>query len=291
MTHRPENIVGKPRLLFRPDPVLGWGLTPDHCVRVGFRDDVIQRIGPDGWRCVPGAGNTDRPNLAIYGCSFTYGTGLADDETFTALLQHDLPELNILNRGVGGHGTVQNLLQFRRDIAKGLVDAAVFAIISDHRFRNVAHPVRMQAFLNPEWYTLGVEHVPVMRREQSGQVRIEYIKLWQPILQRGGFNVFLPDEYMVTAATLAVLEEVTAFAATHRIPIRFALLDQLDPAFNSVVTARFPTTLDVSVPHDADHAFLPMDIHPNVKANQLFATRLRPAVEALSQEFIHGRQP
>ena len=97
-------VVAKPRLLFRPDPVLGWSLSPGHGVAVGFRDGVIQRIGDDGWRHVPGTGTASGPRVAVYGCSFTYGTGLADDETFVARLQTDRPDLRMLNRGVGGHG-------------------------------------------------------------------------------------------------------------------------------------------------------------------------------------------
>lgn len=264
--------------------MLGWALTPGYGVRVRFREDVLQTIGSDGWRTVPGSGLKDVPSLGVYGCSFTYGTGLGDAETFTALLQEDFPEFNVMNRGIGGQGTVQNLLQFRQDIRAGRVDCAVFAMISDHRFRNVPHPVRMQAFLNPEWYRIGVEHVPIARRDSLGKLSIRYVQVWQPVLQKGGFDVFLPDDHMLTSTTLAVLNEAVLLAARNNIPIRFALLDQLDPGFNEAVLTRFPMSVDVSSPHDAQHTFLPADPHPNVKANQLFAQRLRPTVEALIRE-------
>lgn len=285
MTPQTIKTVAGPRLLFRPDPVLGWALSPGCAVRVEFRDGVTQRIGADGWRIVPPpepAGQAPTgPQLAVYGCSFTYGTGLTDDETFTARLQRALPGIVIRNRGIGGHGTVQNLLQFRRDIAAGAVDAAIFAIISDHRTRNIPHPHRMRQYLGPVWYQLGVEHVPVLRRNGAGHRRIAYLSIWQPVTKQGGFDVFLPDEYMLTQATLAALDLVQETAATAGIPVHFALLDGLDPDFNAAVLHRFAAASDISVPSDDAHTFRPHDPHPNVAANALFAERLGPVAEAL----------
>lgn len=277
----PQKIVSAPRLLFRPDAVLGWSLTPCHAVRVRFRSEIIQHIGPEGWRHVPDSAAAQGPRVAFYGCSFTYGTGLADDETFTALLQKELPRIRILNRGIGGHGTVQNLLQLRRDIAAGAVDAAVFAIISDHRFRNIAHPQRMRQYLSRDWYVLGVEHVPVARLDASGRVRIIYPSIWQPVLRDTDFHLFLPDDAMINLATLAVLDLVTETARAASLPISFVLLDALDPDFNTAIRDRFPWTRDISTPHDAEHTFLPRDIHPNMQANRLFTQRLAPLITGL----------
>lgn len=276
-----EKIVTKPRLLFRPDPVLGWGLTPDHGVRVGFREGIVQHIGPDGTRYVPGALEAKGPAVAIYGCSFTYGTGLSDEETYCALLQRAVPGARILNHGIGGHGTVQNYLRLRRDITSGAVDAAIFAIISDHRFRNIAHPQRMHQYLKREWYELGVEHVPIARMDAAGNAHVTHVPIWQPMIKREDLSLFLPDDYMINSATLAVLQLVRDLAERARIPLCFALLDSLDPCFSAAVTDRYGDTVDVSTPYDQDHTFLPHDIHPNAHANALFAERLTPVVGSL----------
>ncbi len=281
MPQSPEKIVPFPRLLFRPDPVIGWSLTPKYAVRVPYRDgNVIQHIGPDGWRRVPRQPEKGQ-QVAVYGCSFTYGTGLTDEETFCALLQQKHPSLRILNRGIGGHGTVQNLLQLRRDISAGAVDAAIFAIISDHRFRNIAHPQRMRQYLAPAWYELGVEHVPVAKLTTQGKVEIHYQDLWQPVVRDAEFSMFLPDDYMINIATLAVLELVRDTARDAGIPLRFVLLDQYDPDFTSAVLGRFEDAVDISTPQDRDHTFLPRDLHPNPNANMLFAQRLDPAIAGL----------
>ncbi|MGH1417052.1 MAG: hypothetical protein ACRBB0_26450 [Pelagimonas sp.] len=282
MIASPQKIVAKPRLLFRPDPVLGWSLTPNYGVRVRFRPEVVQNIDPDGWRRVPA--QKTGPKLAIYGCSFTYGTGLTDNETYVARLQKSLPNVRFVNRGIGGHSTVQNFLQFRRDLKAGDVDAAIFAIFSDHRFRNIAHPRRMRQFLSKEWYELGVEHVPVLRQGRAGRNTIHYVPIWQPALQQGGFDVFLPDNPMIDSATLAILSEIQKLAKQHSCPIRFALLDQQDRGFNNAVRARFDGCLDISVPLDKTHSFLPQDAHPNQTANQKYASRLvKPAKDLVAQ--------
>lgn len=288
MQQTPEKIVAVPRLSFRPDPVIGWSLRPMYAVRVPYRKGhVMQHIAPDGWRRVPEQPKTGQ-GIAVYGCSFTYGTGLADAETFCALLQKDYPDHRILNRGIGGHGTVQNLLQLRRDIAAGAVDAAVFAIISDHRFRNVAHPQRMRYYLTPQWHKLGVEHVPVAKMTSAGKVKIDYCALWQPVIRDADFDMFLPDDYMLNVATLAVLDLVRTTAQEAGIPLRFLVLDRYDPDFSNAVLERFNDAVDISTPQDVEHTFLPGNLHPNAYANELFAQRLGPLISDLAHTIARG---
>lgn len=274
-------VVQKPRLAFRPDPTLGWSLTPNTQVNVRFRHGVVQTIGPDGCRKTLGGDHKTGPSVGIYGCSFTYGTGLAEAETFASILQAGVDDARIINKGIGGHGTLQNYIQFRHDLALGNVDAAVFAVISDHRFRNIALPHRMEQYKSAEWYKLGVEHVPVAKRNSDGRLRVEYVPLWQPSLFRKDFMAFLPDDYMIDDATFAVMSEIEIVAKEHGVPVQFALLDQLDTDFSTQLKKRFPDAMDVSCAHDRNFTFLPADPHPNVAANQLYAERLLPTVRDL----------
>lgn len=286
MNSNVQKLVAKPRFLFRPHPVLGWSLTPNYGVKVRFRTGIIQSIGSDGWRSIPCASDNVGPRLAVYGCSFTYGTGLADEETFTAQLQNAMPDARILNRGIGGQGTLQNYLQFRRDIAQAQVDAAVFAIISDHRFRNIAHPQRMKQYQKRDWYELGIEHVPILRQGRAGRLQIRYVPIWQPSLQHRNFEDFLPDDHMIDTATLAVLREIRRHADAHKIPTGFVLLDNLDPDFNDLVLKSFKGTRDVSVTLDKKFSFQPLDPHPNAQANLVFAEKLYPIAKDLCERAV-----
>lgn len=269
--------------MFKPHPVLGWSLAPGAQIEVPFRNNIIQTIGSDGWRVTPGQTEAAEFNFAVYGCSFTYGTGLADSETFAALLQNSLKNVNVLNRGVGGHGTVQSFLQFRQDVKKGVVQAAVFGVISDHRFRNIAHPQRMRHFLKMDWYERGVEHFPIAKQDRNGKLEIDYVAIWQPSILRHDFDVFLPNDYMLDQATFSVFKAITEFSELHGIPVIIALLDQLDPEFNIAMLSGFSNAIDVSAPWDKSHTFLPKDIHPNAYANRLFSERLLVPVKGLCE--------
>lgn len=270
--------MGRPRSIFEPHPVLGWKLAANRSLRVPFRPDVIQTTGPDGWRSVADQPSEPIGRLVFYGCSFTYGVGLTDDETFPSLVQSHLPDITVENKGVSGHGTVQNYLQFRDDVRRGAVQAAVFGLISGHRYRNLPHPSRMNYFLSLDWHTIGVEHVPRVRADREGRLQIEYVPIWQPALLRNDFDAFLPDEYMVDRATVRMVEMVLAHAEVHNIPAMFALLDGGDRFFNSLMLREVGDVIDVSAPMDQEHTFLPHDGHPNEAANRLFAERLLPRV-------------
>jgi hypothetical protein len=267
--------------IFRPHPVLGWSLVPNEGRDVVFRGDVTENIGADGWRVVAGAPSDAKWNIAFYGCSFTFGVALRDEETFTSILQSMLPETRILNRGVGGYGTTQNYLQFRKDVRERCVDAAVFCLLSDHRYRNYGHPNWMRRHLSMRWYQIGVEHMPRARIDRAGKIWIEYIPIWQPSLLQENFQFIFPDEFSLDYLTTSILSEIKDVASAHGIPIMLAVLDDIDDDFNAVLKSRFPDVLDISTPYDSDHTFQPHDIHPNDRANRIFSEKLYPHVLSL----------
>ncbi|MDB2407452.1 hypothetical protein N9W17_02845 [Jannaschia sp.] len=268
--------------MFRPDPVLGWALTPLHGVTPAFRKDIVQRIDADGWRFVPGR-PADGPRVGLYGCSFTYGTGLADTETFSALLQQARPGLRVVNRGIGGHGTVQNLLQMRRDIAAGAVDAVLFLSIADHRFRVVPHPSRMRAFLNVLWYELGVEHVPVARHAPDGTLRIVYVPIWQPGIKDGRMDAFLPDDHLLIRTVADVLSLARTEAQAAGLRWGAAVLDQVQPEVTQAMLGLIPGLVDASVPYDTNYHLLPKDTHPSARGAARIADRLLPLLDRVTE--------
>jgi hypothetical protein len=267
--------------IFRPHPLLGWSMSPGQQREVSFREGVFENIGPDGWRLVVGAPVQPRSTIAFYGCSFTFGTALRDDETFTSLLQSSFPDVAMLNRGCGGFSSAQNYLQFRKDVKGHKIDAAVFCLISDHRYRNYGHPNWMRRHLHMQWYQIGVEHMPRARIDRSGKIWIEFIPIWQPSLLREDFDFIFPDEFTLDHLTIALMQEIQQLSNAHNIPVVIAVLDSIDESFFSVLHKAIPSVLDISTPYDGDHTFLPHDIHPNARANELFATRLHPHVSSI----------
>jgi hypothetical protein len=82
-------------------------------------------------------------NLILLGCSFTFGTGLADDETFPFYLSNYRPGYNVFNMGIDGAGAndvLDDLRAFSRfdDISNkgGIV---VYSAISDHIQRSICN--------------------------------------------------------------------------------------------------------------------------------------------------------
>lgn len=275
-----NTVAAKPRDIFIPHPSLGWKLRPNSKIRVTFRD-ILQSTDDEGWRTVMNQPKTSKNTVAFYGCSFTYGTSLSDSETFTSLIQESFPDHIILNRGIGGHGTVQNYIQFRSDVKNGKVDTAVFCVISDHRYRNIGHPVRMKAHLSPKWYEIGVEHIPIVTLDRKCNTEITYISIWQPSLIKNDFKCFLPPDYYLDKATIEMFRTIGHFAKNHNIPYKIVLLDSIDPVFNKIIAEQVDDVVDISTPFNAEFTFIPNDVHPNVKANKVFFERLVPLLNEI----------
>jgi lysophospholipase L1-like esterase len=267
--------------IFQPHPVLGWSLVPNRQRKILFRGDAVENIGADGWRVVVGAPAKAKWRIAFYGCSFTFGCSLRDEETFTSVLQSKFPDVQVLNRGVGGYGTTHSYLQFCRDVRAQRIDAAVFCLISDHRYRNYGHPNWMRRHLSMRWHQIGVEHMPRARIDRSGKIWIEFVQIWQPSLLHENFQFVFPDEFTLDYLTTTLLREIREMAAAHDIPTALAVLDNVDENFVGILQKRFPDVLDASAPYGSDHTFLPHDIHPNARANEIFAERLYPRVYSI----------
>ena len=108
--------------LHRPDPEAGWILNPGS---LQYRNRLIDKQGVTQYDVVysivsgrrktapaPVAG----PELVAAGCSFTFGHGLNDQDTWPWLLQEKLPNYHVVNAGCMGYGTDQALLVAEREV-------------------------------------------------------------------------------------------------------------------------------------------------------------------------------
>ena len=125
-----------------PDPQLGWRPRPDIQVRSARPGsyDVTVTVNSQGLRsraptAVERTPGTTR--IAIFGCSQTFGSGVEDQETFSALLAERLPGTEVLNFGVHGYGTDQMLLRWELEGRRYAPDIVVLAFAYYHLDRNV----------------------------------------------------------------------------------------------------------------------------------------------------------
>ena len=94
---------------------LGWQLTPGWSgVHHHYDYDAVYDIDASGFRVDPQAGEKG-PRVAVLGDSFTFGLGVANDETFVARLNAESDgRLHYLNLGVPGYSTDQELLLLKK---------------------------------------------------------------------------------------------------------------------------------------------------------------------------------
>lgn len=104
-------LAGQPDRREQHDPELGWRYRPgfegsaDHINRQGLRS--LHDYAPEP---PPGV-----VRLAAFGNSFVYCNEVGDADAWPALLEGDGDSLEVLNYGVGGYGTDQAMLRFRRE--------------------------------------------------------------------------------------------------------------------------------------------------------------------------------
>lgn len=134
----PEQIAGT-KALWRYDERLGWSLRPG--ASADTRLENATRPGPDAAIAhINAAGlrgpevRTDGPRrILVLGDSFAFGVGVDDDHTFAAQLGALLgPSWEVLNGGVSGYSTDQELLWFER--LESLRPEVVVLVVCDNDF-------------------------------------------------------------------------------------------------------------------------------------------------------------
>ena len=126
---QPHEILGN---LARPNQTLHW------TKKIGFTEifDVIVTTNTDGFRVTPPAPNATR-SIILFGCSYTFGHGVEDRETYPYLVGEALggsfAAYNISFLGWGPH---QLLAALRSGLIESVVkeppQVAVFLTITDH---------------------------------------------------------------------------------------------------------------------------------------------------------------
>jgi hypothetical protein len=101
-----------------PDAELGWTIPPRDAVyrfrSSGKTGSVDVHYTIQGGHRAAAAHPVAGPALIATGCSFTFGLGLDDENTWPWLLQERIPDYHVINAGVNGYGTDQALMAAER---------------------------------------------------------------------------------------------------------------------------------------------------------------------------------
>jgi hypothetical protein len=233
----------------------------------------------------------NKKEIWIFGCSFTHGWGLNDEETYPWLLQRGLPEYEVVNFGVDGYGTVQSLLQLQETLASGRKPAiVVLSYASFHDPRNVLvrswkKAVLMNSHLgalNFPYATLGPDSRLVLRNEPlqyAGLALLRYSALANFLDNR--YNASTEESYDSHNVSRAVVNEYWTLCKSNG--IEFVLAGILPSSLTSNMLQFFDEkgamTVDIGVDLGLSENLAP-DGHPSAIANKQFAQKLETFLRA-----------
>lgn len=130
------------------DPLLGYRPRPAQVIqdtaRHGGRTiyEASYTIDDHGRRMTPGASeDPDAPVVALFGCSFAFGLGVADGEAVGARIAALLPGVRVVNFAVPGYGSQHVWAQLRdpavEETLRGRRGVAVYLFVDHHLERLV----------------------------------------------------------------------------------------------------------------------------------------------------------
>ncbi len=127
-----------------PDPILGWRLEPGAQTRLRRPEYVVSvQINADGWRDVPHTPDPtpDAFRILVLGDSYMEAYMIDLEESFPRRLEAlahaaGLPQVEVINLGVGGYGTLQEYLAFVEYGLRYRPDLVLLAFYADNDVHN-----------------------------------------------------------------------------------------------------------------------------------------------------------
>lgn len=300
------SVVAEPTPCLLPDSIFGFALgAGKHQVRIN--DSLVYNCThtPDSARITSlvAAKSQELPTIHIHGCSFTFGMGVNDEDSYPFLLQSLLDTIAIVsNQAVPGHGTVQTLLKLRAQEKKGtLPDLVVLNYASFHDERNVLASSYRQSlalgFVNNE-----------QKKEDYKNCKFPYVKLteskndfqvnycpWADLYENWTLRTYSSTiNFLQTSlernaypeannqlATKLIIEEIQEICVRNKTQLLLVgILTDIKTAdlisyFQKSGSKTLMMGIDLT---DKRYNNMPKDSHPNQQAHKIFAQKVFPEV-------------
>lgn len=275
----------------------GWGL------EAGERQSsegtgVLETTWPNGQRASRPHPEKNAPRrVLVLGCSYTFGMGLNDKDTYCWKLNERFPNICFDNYGVGGWGTYQCLLLMEAILAQQSYDAVIYSAIGDHRHRNTDftifgrlnndnyYGIRPRVLLEPTgaWRGITTEQaawtgedtwrtIDFAKRVCTGW-RLQHGQSLQPVVS-GQADPTLPYKQQVF---FALQQSMAALAAKHNCTFQAFMLEEGFDEWKSAPPSakQRQAFIDLSRPEMRTAAYRidgKITNHPNAHCNELWAT-------------------
>lgn len=298
----PYTIQSEPAFCLIPHPQLGFGLQPGSFdISVNQGPGFKARHGADSLRITPPDTLPEaQPEIWMMGCSYTYGMGVGEAQTFTALLQQKFPHYRFRNFGVPGYGTVQSYLQLKKSLAEGEKPALVVLNYADfHPSRNVLSPPYRKALF------MGFQTSNEAVSQYAYRSRIPYVdplaegleiraEKWEHLYQnwpgRHYFSLinlgqdvsdyFREGRMRPREKSLDLILEMQALCQEAEIPFVVSLLTEHETNETLLTQLGQQGIFMVDMALDLREPglnMLPYDAHPSARAHALYAAALSEA--------------
>jgi lysophospholipase L1-like esterase len=125
---------------WRYDSALGWSHIPNSKGSFNsFGFESIVTINSKGFRDVERSYERDpsKYRIVVLGDSMVWGWGVQQDDMFTALLEKQHRDLEVINLGVSGYGTDQELILLRQEAVRYNPDLIVVVVMDNDFDTNV----------------------------------------------------------------------------------------------------------------------------------------------------------
>ncbi|MGB3465371.1 MAG: hypothetical protein WBA74_08875 [Cyclobacteriaceae bacterium] len=292
------SIVSEPSQSLSAHSTLGLALNPG-TFEVIINDQIRYRAthSDSVSRYTYLAGKESYPTLAVFGCSYTYGMGVNDKETFSAVLNQLSKQYRVSTYAVPGYGTVQGFMQLQRQVKTGRKPAiALFNFADFHLDRNAMSPAyRLHLSIG---YKLAISDT----ESEMAESNFPYVSLtgdrlhwhseqwsqlythWQGRETFALINLLqtISDRYRTASIdkiriTTALFRDIRDFCRSHGISLVVAGMTQNESTKTVLqhLEQIQVNVADISLPlASAEYNHLPYDSHPNKYAHKRLATGL-----------------
>ena len=235
-----------------------------------------------------------KAGIWIFGCSYTEGWTLNDEETLPWLLQARLAKYEVTNFGVSGYGTLQSLIQLREGLRNGVKPALVvlnYASFQDRRNTLARSWMKTRMTYGPSVYFSDVR-LPYMgwSANQKPELLYQPIEYHEVPLSRYSalantldetFNRIADRTYHSHEVSKAIVDEFAELCKANQIQFILAGItaDAETADMLEYGKSRGLMTVDISVDLNLkENTNLPYDNHPSALANKQYAEKLWPAI-------------